>query len=223
MTAQRVSVVLFLHRPLCAFINLPFFVFVLFYCQELRLFFNLGFRCLIRGLWNWSLTSFRSMCFLFHFSVLEGFVGVYVFGYYFCFLTSNYCGVWMIAGRTLTVCLRSLLIQKRCVKFSSCELVILLFEDTPDLEVRILFWLAATWLSWCDRPSHGLCHCEAEVGSWILYYFRTIWGVQTCFSCSWLEVFAVLYWVFNCLVLDFDVDCVCSSRYYLLVFELDIL
>ena len=88
----------------------------------------------------------------------------------------------MMAGRILMVCLQTPLTRKRCVDFYSCELVNLAFGRHPSWKFKFCFWHAASWLSWCDRASHGLCHCEEEVGKWILYYLRTIWGMQTWYT-----------------------------------------
>ena len=94
-------------------------------------------------------------------------------------------GVSMMAGKTLMVCLQTLLIQKRCVELFFLWVVNLAFGRHLSWKFKFCFWHVASWLSRCDQASHGLCHCEEEVGKWIfLYYLRTIWGMQTCLSWS---------------------------------------
>ena len=108
---------------------------------------------------------------------------VHVFGYYFVFWLGTIVGV-MDDGRkdTYGVFADPVDLEEVCRFFflwvgKSC------FWKTPlSWKFKFCFWLAASWLSWCDRASHGLCHCEEEVGKWILYYLRTIWGMQTWYT-----------------------------------------
>jgi len=55
-------------------------------------------------------------------------------------------------------------------------ILIMLLEGNLSWKLKLCF-NAASWLSWCDWASNGLCHSEEEVGKWILSYLGTIWGV----------------------------------------------
>lgn len=102
------------------------------------------------------------------------------FGILFCFLTWHcYWWEWWQEGHVSCVC-RACWSRRGVWNFLHVNLVILLLEDTPELEVQILFWYAASWLSRRDWAPNGLCYREEEASKWILSYLGTIWGVQTC-------------------------------------------